>query len=206
MPWKCPSCDEEINSLNYTVNTVGSEYGDATLSNSEPGPGRTNREIVVDHDYSDSGDNNWDGEPDYTCPECSDDIVPSTLIWIEPEEIEEEEKPKNLEEESHNIIKPITNIIRSNDSISRDLLDFTLICKKCNHIFVYDAGEDHYRTDLDKQFYECPNCATQNSPSEFLTLLKEGFFNPKSKTHKHVRPNTNKKSRRIVAKRWKIHR
>ena len=186
MSWKCPECKEEIGSLYYDVNTSGSEYGNAQLNDSprpatpvEPIPRHLNYhhhyEIITDHDFSDNGDTNWEGDPSYRCPECDADINPNSLIWFDEDEEEEEEKIKEaiLEETTHKIISPEEEIIMKDRPINTDS---SMICcnKKCFHVFVAEMkGDTHY----EEFFIECPKCGEINSSTTYKQLLEAGYFN-----------------------------
>lgn len=168
--WKCPECEEEITSLNYWVSTNSSEYGDAELSDKK----ETNRrDIIIDHNYNDQGDTDWNDEPEYRCPECDELVEPTELIWVgNDHEEEEKEKPEPEPEETlHKIITPKQNFIRKD--LPKDSTNSTIICKQCKNIFIFDIGTDYTY----EEFCECPKCFTTNSPEEYKELLKNGYFN-----------------------------
>lgn len=185
MAWKCPNCETEIDHLQYNVNIQNSEYGDACLNDSRKTEEDKYYEIITEHEYQDSGDSEWDGSPEYRCPECDDNINPENLIWIGSEEEEKKKIPKEPEETLHGIVKPDNYIIDENTgrSTTRDAINNSLICKKCFHIIVHDIDEPMYGKK-EQEFVECPNCGTVNSPEEFKELLKKGKFN---KIKKHDR-------------------
>ena len=186
MAWKCPVCEIEIDHLDYDVPTRNSEYGSAYLNNSKKKEEDLFYERITEHDYSDSGDSEWDGSPGYRCPECEDDISPNELIWIDTdkEEIEEKKKSEEPEETLHNIIKPQNSIIQK--EISKDVSDSSIICKKCFHVFIHRIEGGYFGAEDKQNFLECPNCGQTNSLEEFKELLEKGVFN------KHVTLKKNK--------------
>ncbi|MFA7301789.1 MAG: hypothetical protein WC069_05785 [Candidatus Shapirobacteria bacterium] len=206
MSWKCPECNEPIEDLRYEVDTTSYEYGTAEL-NSRPRPEqpqtrqingltlRVDYEVVVDHNYDDTGDSNWDGDVKYECPECSATVNPNNLIWINDDDEEEDEFEEGYEEESeetkrkkkeieikkqileeteHEIIRPKKHIILNQcDRISTDQ---SFICqnKECRHVFVAEIKNEHSYGEF---FVECPKCSTVNSSETYKKLLSEGYFN-----------------------------
>ena len=166
MSWKCPNCEEEIETLDYDVGITATEYGTAYL-NEEKSTEENTRDIVVDWDSNDMGNTDSNGDYEYRCPECQEEINPDRLIWIEEEEEEEKKeikKPEELEETKHNIIRPKTPIIiecniNNNNS--------SMICKECSHIIIYDD------MNYSDEFPECPKCGTVNSIQEFRKKLSE---------------------------------
>ena len=177
MAWKCPNCEEEIDSLRFEVNTSSSEYGTADLNDSKKKKDETYYEIVVNHDCEDNGDTEWDGSPEYRCPECDDYINPDNLIWIDTEEEKTKEKKKleEPEETLHNVIKPQNSIIQN--EISKDITDSSIICKKCFHVFIHRIERGYFGTEDKQNFLECPHCGQTNSLEEFKELLEKGIFN-----------------------------
>lgn len=188
--WKCPRCDAPVDDLRYSVSTSGTEYGTASLSDVNEEDDR-----IIDHDYSDNGDTNWEGDCEYECPHCDRSVDPSELIWIGDEDEEEEEDVKESkepgdEEASHDIIRPEENIIEKDkgDSANRT----SIICKECRHVLVCDMDDlDHGYHDYtirnrgygekDEFFVVCTKCNHINSTIEFANLLKEGYFNQLNK-------------------------
>lgn len=160
--WKCPHCQEDLESLDFNASTRGYECGSAQLSDVK----EEDYDRVVDHDYSDGGtDETYDYE--YTCPECEANVSLRELIWKEDEEDEEEEQKKKdaePEETKHKIITPKNNII--SDKQAKDTTENAMICsnKKCKYVFVYQ--KENY--DAKNEFCECPRCGTSNSISNYL--------------------------------------
>jgi len=75
---RCPNCEAEISSLNYTMR--GYEYGTADL----------------DGEITDADGTEFDGVTTYTCRECSDELGPSDIIYedVSEDAPENEESPK----------------------------------------------------------------------------------------------------------------
>lgn len=186
MSWKCPSCDEIIESLDYEVSTSSYEYGTASLSDEKY---EDSSDIVTDHDYNDSGDTEWSGDAEYKCPECNDEISPTSLIWInddDDEEEKEEEEKKEIEEETkHEIIKPSNYIIC--DDEPKDTSNSSVICKECNYVFCVNGGKSDWNEGGEELFHECPQCGTSNTLKEYKQLLLSNFFITK------LKENDNKK-------------
>ena len=172
--WKCPHCEIELeHGLNYSVSTRGSEYGTAYLRKNKP-EHQVTHNTITDWDIDDSGDTEWDGDPTFTCPECSEKIEIQELIWIN--KIEEKPTPpqEEFEEMDHIIIKPQNEITKESDTI--ELTDSIIICKKCFHNYISYRNERHY-DNYEDIFCECPKCGEVNSTEEFKRLLKKEFFN-----------------------------
>lgn len=179
MSWKCPDCEAEIETLKYNVATTGVEYGEAGLSSIKQDP----EDIIDDHDFQDSGDSNWDGSPDYECPECGIGIDLVDLIWITDESDEEETSStkENDEETEHEIIHPKVSI--QSVDWPKNASDTSIICKNCFYMFVTGSQNNSNDNEI---FCQCPKCNETNSSTEFIKLLNEGYYSKK----KHV--NTNK--------------
>jgi hypothetical protein len=173
--WKCPECEHTIEYLQYHVNTTSSEYGTADLSDTN----QEREDRITEFNSDDYGDNNWDGSPEYRCPECDSDVSLNELIWINEDDDEEEDKPEpepEPEETLHNIILPENNIIRTD--IPKQA-DESIICKnkKCKHIFVIEKATRYgYGLRDDEETFECPKCATSNTLAEYKELLLKGYF------------------------------
>lgn len=175
--WKCPNCNHELERLDYHVNTQSSEYGTADLSDTKQIRG----DIVVDYNSDDYGDNEWDGSPEYTCPECDNDVSLSDLIWVNDDDEEEEEKPKlppEPEETLHKIIKPSKDIIKTDMPKSTE---DSIICKnkKCLHVFVIEESDTYQRRRNnidDDELFECPKCSTSITLEEYKKLLNSGYY------------------------------
>lgn len=204
--WKCPHCEEEIDSLSYSVATTSYEYGSASLAGckredyiSDPNHTWMHWEMITDHSSDDYGDTNWDGDCEYRCPECDNEISDiDSLIWIGISEQIELKKEKEPEETLHKIIPPKNYIVK--DEISKDATESSIICKHCFHIFVHDI-ERRYREKDEKDFCECPKCGEQNSPQEFKELLAKGFFsNNAIKIKKNATKKTKHRSKWTLGK------
>ena len=176
--WKCPECEHEIEHLQYHVNTQSSEYGTADLSDTKQERG----DIVCDYNSDDYGDSDWDGSPEYTCPECDNDVSLSDLIWVN-EDDDEEEKPKvkkepEPEETLHKIIRPERDIIKSDLPKSTEE---SIICKnkKCLHVFVIEETgtyQRRYNNENDDEIFECPKCSTSITLEEYKKLLNSNYY------------------------------
>jgi len=176
--WKCPECRHEIDRVQYNVSTSGSEYGTASLVENNP---TNTRDRAEDFEQDDYGDTEWNDTPEYTCPECDNNINLEDLIWIneDDDEDEDDDKPKpepEPEETLHNIILPENNIVRTD--LPRQA-DESIICKnkKCKHIFVVEKATRYgYGLRDDEETFECPKCATSNTLTEYKELLLKGYF------------------------------
>ena len=194
MSWKCPHCEEEIETLDYSVPTSQTEYGTAYINDKEKAtPTEQNPdpyyERIVDHESGDNSDVEWDGSPEYSCPRCQRSINEDELIWFEDENTQKEKKKETEPEESlHKIIKPENYIIK--DEISKDFSESSIVCKNCFHMFVFET-ENSYSRNIE-EIYNCPKCNEQNSLKEFRILLEKGFFNTKTKTKNVTKKTTNK--------------
>lgn len=175
MKWKCPHCEEEIEELYYSVNTVGTEYGTAYLNN-KPKPTITENERpayyqeIADYERDDDNTSEWDGSPEYRCRECDEDIELDELIpIITKEDTKTEEKLEEPEETLHNIIKP-KNLISTNQ-VSRDASQYSLTCKKCLYLFIH--GIEPYSHNETEDLVECPLCGQLNSLKAFKETLNK---------------------------------
>jgi len=178
MPWKCPECEAEITYLKYSVTTTGTEYGSADLDDENQSHG----DRIIEHSCDDSDGGEWDGSPDYSCPECDTGLSEDDVVWEDEEEEDEEEcssgPKKEVDEETlHNIITPSKPIISKDNP--KDASTTSIICKKCFHLFV--RGKDDI---YGEEFCECPKCGESNSTTEFQKLLKEGYYSIKKHAHK----------------------
>ena len=190
--WKCPECETEVTELYYSVPTNSSESGTASIDMTP----RLNRDgikraQVIDYEYDSSGDSEWNGDPEFECRECNNNILLSELIWIEGEEEKVPPKSDEPEETLHNIVSPVNRITMRPD-FDRTL-DSTLMCKNCSHLIVFMSGERGNK-DCKDIICECPKCGETTSEEEFKKLLNIGFFDikeqkndkPKIK-HKHIK-------------------
>ena len=185
--WKCPNCDETLECLRYSVSTTCSEYGTADLEG-EPSitalRDRGRNSIITNYDCDDQGSADWDGDPTYECPECGEELTPRGLIWKESDDEDEDEDEDETitkkkveiepEETKHNIVKPKTPI--TEDEYDEDVLECSMICKECMHLYVYNPTKGH---PDDEAIFGCPKCGEPNEQGEFRSLLKDGFFNKK---------------------------
>lgn len=160
--WICPNCENEIDSLDYSVDTRESGY--VSLYN---------REGECDTDSYESQDSEWQGSVDYHCPECNEQVDLDDLTLSQEEEEEEETKKETkeeLEEEKFNIIKPEISLQTEKNNI--DQTENTMICKHCFYVFVYST--EKYGNS--EEFLDCPNCGEQNSEKEYKKLIADRFF------------------------------
>lgn len=156
--WKCPLCENEIEHLDYDVDSR--EWGSCDLSNSEE-PETSNFE---------QSDSEWSGDVSYRCPECNEEINLSDLLPVKTEQEEEKPIKRELEEEKFNIIKPEINLQIEKNNI--DQTENTMICKHCFYVFVYST--ENYSNEED--FHNCPNCEEQNNKKEYKKLITDRFF------------------------------
>ena len=89
--WKCPECLHELTSLAYNVYTSSSEYGTAELSDHNQ---ESNRDKIYEHECNDNGDTEWTDTPNYTCPECDNEIDLDDLKWVDEDEEDNEKTAK----------------------------------------------------------------------------------------------------------------
>lgn len=181
--WKCPYCENEIDTLDYSVEVR--EWGYVNLSDDN---GNCQTE-----DYE-SRDNEWNGDPEFSCPECSEIIEPSELTLVEEnetEEKEEKEEEKKLEEEKFNIIKPEKELQLTNKGSNQ--IENTMICKHCFYVFAYsDKTHDHEKEEQ----IDCPSCGEPNNVEEYKALIETRYFE-KLKVKKLKRHAKKTKSRRL---------
>ena len=160
--WKCPSCENEIENLDYEVSAR--EWGYASLHD----PNDENSEAEIDeHEQSDS---EWTDGVSYYCPECNEEVALSDLILVKTEQEKEKPKKEELEEEKFKIIKPEIEIQVQRGNT--DQTDSTMICKHCYYVFVYSTG----KYGEAEEFTDCPNCGKQNNREEYKQLIKDRFF------------------------------
>ena len=206
--WKCPGCQAPVDDLRYSVSTSGTEYGTAMLTDVNEEDDR-----ITDHEFSDTGDTNWEGDTaEYECPHCDRSIDPSELIWIGKGADESNVKPKEPEDEelSHKIIKPEEEIL-DNSNRTDQAIESSIICSQCFHVIVCDKdelthgyrgyGRQRNNNEPDEFFIECTKCNHINSTIEFDKLLKEGYFNKKSKKYANANNKSKNKSRSKSTKR-----
>lgn len=189
--WKCPQCNCAIETLNYNVGISSHEYGTASLTDEKPKRNTRYYDIAVEHNSDDQGDSNWEGSPNYSCPECDEEIEIKDLIWIGKEKkpcekCKKEIKNCNCSEPEETKFKIIlAKHIIIDDDKAKDSSSSTIICKKCKHIFVAFGGEKDwsekysYGNKETEESCECPKCGTTNSIKEFQQLIKDNFFSQK---------------------------
>ena len=169
--WKCPKCKSTIDRLDYDVPTTNSEYGTAFLSKEKPTDLEDSYQVVTDYDYNDTGDSNWDGDVNYRCSECEDNVEWEDLIWVEEEE--EENKPEEPEETKHKIITPQNNIIVNNNSNQNATIS-SIVCKNCQYLYVAEGGDSNWSNSFSSNTTsECPKCGESNSTKEFRESLQD---------------------------------
>lgn len=162
--WICPNCEKKIDSLDYSVSV--SETGYCSLSSIDEDTKKGDCE-TSDHE---SNDTSWSGDPEYFCPECSEDV---DINEMKPD-FEKEEIPKIplLEEEKFDIIKPEKNIQIENNPHQSNTTDSTMICKHCLYVYVY-ANEKYGNNE---EFIDCPKCGESNEKKEYLKLIQNRFY------------------------------
>lgn len=169
--WKCPSCENEIECLDYS--TATREWGSCTLFSAN-----NNGEITTETKNFEQSNNEWSGDIEYFCPECQEEINLSNLLLVKTEQKdkdeEKKEESKELEEEKFNIIEPKIKL-QTEDKNHMDHCNSTIICKSCNYFFV-SSTEKYGDT---KEFVDCPKCETPNNEDEYRKLIKDGFFEKK---------------------------
>ncbi len=157
--WKCPNCENEVTSLDYTVNTTGSEYGRAILSNKKQ---EDIDAIVEDHDYSDNGDTEWDGSPNYRCPECDSDLDPTDLIWEEENEETnptQNQRTPEIEEKPRGKIENEWNKHFDKGNQKKDnMLEEGNFCPKCKYFFPKEYTTNRTYDTTETEEATCPNC------------------------------------------------
>mgnify|MGYP001559273884 CR=1 FL=1 len=160
--WKCPRCENEIDNLDYSVQTR--EWGCVNLSEPE------DENSQCDTENYESNDSEWTGDTSFSCPECSNDIELDELIPV----INEEEKKEDnkLEEEKFNIIAPTRNLQVKRENISNHT-ESIMICKHCLHAFVY--SNEKYG-DNEDEFFDCPQCGLQNNKKEYQERIQSRYY------------------------------
>ena len=146
--FRCPHCDTEIDHLFYSVQNC--ESGCISWSDSASNASQIRNSIS----YDDS-DNNWDGNPTFTCPECEEELATDDIVI----DIEDDEEPTNHKTEraielDDTCLNGSTGIKQNfivNHLENKQVLDSEgmITCGKCQHTFEQDSNET-----LD----ECPNC------------------------------------------------
>lgn len=186
--WICPNCEEEIDSLDYSVEVR--EWGRAYLTNSDSN-GEEEEADITDHEQDDS---EWRGGVEYMCPECQNDV---SLSELKPSKTEKEAEPdvSQLEEERFNIIKPEKELQVSNRRYEQNETDLTMICKHCLYAFVYSSG----RYDEGEDFIDCPKCNQTNSRKEYMKLIESRHYeNVKIKRIKKYAKKTKSRRKQLV--------
>ena len=74
--WKCPNCHTEIEYLDYRQPQI--EYGTVDLNIIETAIGNHR---LGDHNSNDCSSDDY---ATYLCPECDEELTPSSLIWEAP--------------------------------------------------------------------------------------------------------------------------
>jgi len=172
--WKCPGCNEEIVSLNYSVRVTGVEYGSVYLPVENLGNDRSTIFENTEHDETDC--DSQEGELSYECSICGQSIgSEEELIWQETEEPVrgETEEPVRGEPVSIESVRTPTNNI-SNSESERDSSIAVIVCKECKNAIINTAessSEDNGNYSL-----ECGHCGTENSRKEYKELLKKGYY------------------------------
>ena len=157
--WKCPSCGEEIDYVCYRQNMT--EYGNANLP-SRPLETISSIYGYIEHDC-DSSDSNDDAT--YSCPECSDEIALSELVWIgsEPATIPAARnrdgsiRPAIMEETTHDIVHNSRGG-RPSEAIST----INIKCPECGH--------DNLKLGMET-FMECEECHHMIDVSEAIQAM-----------------------------------
>lgn len=118
MPYKCPHCEEKIESCTYNIS--GYEYGNYDIASQN-------------YDYQDSC---HEGDTTYECPECGQEIEdPDDL-----EEFEEEEEEEDKTEDYAPIRTPQekeTLLCKDNNTQYRNITR----CKKCGQGYEFQNDE-----------------------------------------------------------------
>lgn len=203
----CPSCEKEITYLKFSVAVESYDYGTADLPNRKLKSGES-LNFIIDYNTDDSGDSNWNGNPEHECPHCENNIRLSELVWIEPEEKEEiieKEKPKPTppepEETLHKIIKPeiILNIETESGfrNQNQDQTKIIMICKHCFYSFMYELKKKDNMFP-EEESYECPRCSQTTTGKEYYNLLQKGFFKRKRKIINLKTPDVKKNTSRSI--------
>lgn len=152
----CPHCETRIEYLDYNVNINSTEYGTAYF-NTENTENREERSFITDYDYNDQGDTEWNGRPEYQCPECNETIELNELIWQEEKREKETEKKITIEENPLAIARMATNKIlytnENGDKISKN----TTKCPKCKYLFKGEEKIGYGETGLIEN-QTCPKC------------------------------------------------
>lgn len=151
--FKCPHCEEEIDYLNYTVES--SENGTAS-----PYKSRHNSEIEFDHNTHDSS---WNGDPTYECPECGRSLNRDSLIQITPETPPKIEVPKEPED----AVESQTKIILKTEGQRNNAYDMSnlglVVCdnKDCRHMFCPFSGKKDYWNRNKDSIAICSKCGKE---------------------------------------------
>ena len=162
--WKCPKCENEIDDLDFSVQTR--EWGNVSLLDPENENSECDENGVSNYETSDS---EWTGDVCFSCPECSEEIELGELIPVMNDNNEEEkQEEKKLEEEKFNIIAPQKNL-QTNRNNNTDQIESIMICKHCLHVFVY--SDEKYGNGDEDMFFDCPSCGLQNSKKEYKELI-----------------------------------
>ena len=185
MGWKCRHCNEEITEIRYSVLTSGTEYGNATLSDEKE---TDTSDIVIEHNYSDSGDTNWEDNCEYECMECDHNIDPEEdLIWIGDEDDEENEE-ENLEENpnakiifslNHKQSKCIENNQWKNETMD-EMINNSTICPKCKYLFPLDIDTNTEKLIKDDELIICPKCNKEFTNKESKKIITKKSLREKN--------------------------
>lgn len=157
--WKCPHCETKLDQLKYSVGTVSTEYGDATLTDTRP-ESQTNRtDMVDDHNHCDDGDTDWDGSPNYECPECDREVGLNELVWFDDEEesetsttatIEENPNTDTVKSDWKRVFMESSNNFGGQNANEDKIMNNCLICPRCAYFFARSHGNDETAV--------CPEC------------------------------------------------
>ena len=161
--FKCPHCENEINSLYYNV--TSRESGRCSIFKEHITPNRppsyrnpSNNGLYL-NDY-DTENSSWDGDPDYECRECGHSIEINEIIVEQETQEPAPEQIKPIEE--NDAVESITKLIIKIDKKEKiNPYDFSNMglckCPNCKHTFCTETN----KITKNEEFVFCPKCGEE---------------------------------------------
>lgn len=172
----CNHCNEEIEDLYYNVPITETEVGTAFITNGTIDPNGSIRDMIYEHESSDSYDSDWSETPSYECPSCGESIdsMEDITITMEDVEVTEETKqplPEDFEELNFQIISPQKSKIFTNES-PKGIRNNIIICPDCNTILQDTEGNNSYMDYEHEGYMEC-KCGKVIDMKQYYEKIKQ---------------------------------
>lgn len=189
MSWKCPKCQKELDYLHYSVPIRATESGRSYLTkeNVNKNDRDDESEMITEDDYSDTDNTEWDGDKEYSCPECYADIYVQDLVW-NTEDREANEEVQDIETPNAEVKTIENRAVFCGYDKQRSFINNTDICPKCRNLFLAEDGGSNWegeRCTNKQDEITCPYCQHQFTYEEELKALKNKL--KVIKTRKYVK-------------------